>query len=359
MKQIVCLSYTPWSSTPNRTQQLMSHLSGFDILFFEPAGPKASERGRKVRPNVVVYQLPRMIPVASRSAPVARLNRRRIASCIERAMTRHRFREPLLWCTTPENIHQVDYLAYHGLVYDCHRYWSDLPVEWEGDLAAAAEVCFVASEGLSDRLSPCNDNLALLPNGNTYPLFSRELVETPPELSDLEGQPVLGYVGALTADLDVAPLVMAADAHPEWTFLLIGPVEKSGYLPYLEQRKNIRILGKRPPVELPDYLSCCTACFDLLRDFDEDSDVVPARIYEYLAAGKPVISMLWKHQRSDFPDLVRPARTPEIFVEQCAAALQEDPSALLQRRRETAAAAAWDLRAGSVADILQANGLDH
>ena len=357
MKQIVCLSYTPWSSRPTRTQQLLTRLPGADILFFEPPGAKPDARGRKVRPNIMVYQLPRLINLASNSSMVARCNRRRVASCIEKAMARHRFREPLLWCTTPENVHQLDYLAYRGLVYDCHRYWSELPVQWEGELAAAADVCFVASEGLEDRLSPCNQNLLLLPNGVNYPLFRRDNLDPPAELADLEGKPVLGYIGSLRPDLDVTPLLLAADAHPEWTIVLIGPVERSAYLPQLEQRENIRILGKRPLVDIPDYLSRCTVCVHLLRAYEEDSDVLPARIYEYLTAGKPVVSMLWKHQREEFPDVIRAARSAEEFVSACEAAIAEDPAELLRRRRDYGEAAAWDARAGEAMRVLETNGI--
>lgn len=347
----------PWSSRPTRTQQLLTRLSGADILFFEPPGAKPDSKGRKVRPNIMVYQLPKLINLASNAPAVARYNRRRLASCIEKTMARHRFREPLLWCTTPENVHQLDYLAYRGLVYDCHRYWSELPVAWEGELAAAADVCFVASEGLEDRLSPCNQNLVLLPNGVNFPLFRRDNLDTPAELADLAGKPVLGYVGSLRPDLDVSPLLACADAHPEWTIVLIGPVERSAYLPQLEQRENIRILGKRPLVDIPDYLNCCTACLHLLRAHEEDSDVLPARIYEYLTAGKPVVSMLWKHQREEFPDVIHAARSAEEFVRACEAAVAEDPAELLRRRRDYGAASAWDARAGEAMRVLETNGI--
>ncbi len=357
MKQIVCLSHTPWSSRPTRTQQLITRLSGTDILFFEPPGLKPDSKGRKVRPNVMVYQLPKLIDLASNTKPVARFNRRRIAAYIEKIMAQHHFREPLLWCTTPENIHQLDYLAYRGLVYDCHRYWSELPIQWEGELAAAADICFVASEGLEDRLAPCNQNIALLPNGVNFPLFRREVTEIPAELADLVGKPVLGFVGSLRADLDVTPLMLAAETHPEWTFLLIGRVDRSKYLHHLKQYENIRILGSHPLVDLPDYLACCSLCFHLLRGYEEDSDVIPSRIYEYLTAGKPVVSMLWKHQREEFPDVIYSARSAKEFVSQCEKALNEEPSELLRRRRDYGAAAAWDSRAEEVLRILDANAL--
>lgn len=357
LKQIVCLSHTPWSACPGRTQQLMTRLTGFDILFFEPAGEHPSPKGRKVRPNVVVYQLPKGNLLSMQFKFIARHDQRRIAAYIEKIMTRHRFHEPLLWCTSPTQVHQLNLLPHRGLVYDCHRYWSRLPLEWEGTLASAAEVCFVASDGLADRLSTCSGNVALLPNGNNYPMFRREITDIPSELTDLAGKPVLGYVGTLHADLDVTPLMMAASHHPEWTFLLIGPVKNSAYLHKLERYKNIRILGMRPPVDLPDYLNCCKVCFHLLRRSHEDSDVIPSRIYEYMAAGKSIVSMFWPRQMQEFPDIIRPARTPEIFVEQCDAALQEDINATLRRRMDYGAAAAWDARAEEVIRILEVNGL--
>lgn len=335
----------------------MTRLSGAEILFFEPPAPQSDGKGRKVRPNIMVYQLPTPVSFAAQMRPVRLYNRKMIAAFIEKAMQRHHFHQPLLWCTTPRDVQLLGRLPHRGLVYDCQRYWSNLPLEWEGSLAAAAEVCFVASEGLADRLSTCSNNIVLLPNGNNFPLFRRETLDLPPEAVDLKNGRVLGYVGTLHADLDVTPLLMAAHMHPEWTFLLIGRVENSNYLHKLRRYSNIRILGLRPPVEIPDYLGCCDVCFHLLRRSHEDSDVIPSRIYEYLAAGKKVVSMLWPRQMQEFPDVVRPARTAEIFVEQCAAALLEDPSPSLRRRRDYGAASAWDKRAEEVIRILEINGL--
>lgn len=85
--------------------------------------------------------------------------------------------------------------------------------------------------------------------------------------------------------------------------------------------------------------------------------MIPARVYEYLAAGKPVVSMLWRHQQEEFPDVIRPARTAEEFVTQCETALTEDPTELLRRRRGYGCAAAWDVRAQEITRILETNGL--
>ena len=67
--------------------------------------------------------------------------------------------------------------------------------------------------------------------------------------------------------------------------------------------------------------------------------------------------MLWPRQIQEYPDVVRPARTPEVFVEQCAAALLEDPAPSLRRRRDYGDASAWDKRADEVIRILEINGI--
>ena len=87
---------------------------------------------------------------------------------------------------------------------------------WESDLALAADVVFAASQGLIDHLSPCNDNIALLPNGVNHPMFTRPPAELPPELRGLSS-PILGYTGTLWRDLDLAPVLYAAQAMPACT----------------------------------------------------------------------------------------------------------------------------------------------
>lgn len=178
MKQIVCLSNEAWSHSPGRTQQLITRLKHTQVLFFSPSGSwreiRFRAKGRAVKPNITVYPLPPiLLPADERYGPLFRLEQLRLARFIAGRMEEHRFRSPLLWCACPEQVHLLDRLDYDGLIYDCDREWDDLPPAWEGSLASAADVVFAASPELAERLSPCSGNIALLPNGVTYPLFSR------------------------------------------------------------------------------------------------------------------------------------------------------------------------------------------
>lgn len=356
MQQIVCLSAEPWRTVPTRTQQLMIRLKDAQVLFFEPPGRRWRQPGRQMRPGLTVFTLPPLPEVEPRHALLHRQRWRWLARFILRQMERHRFKEPLLWCTDPEQIHLLELLPHRGVVYDCDRDWFDLPPRWESDLALAADVVFAASPGLADHLSPCNDNIALLPNGVNHPMFTRPPAELPPELRGLSS-PILGYTGTLWRDLDLAPVLYAAQAMPACTFVFLGRREKNPMAGLLERLPNVRLLGRRAPVEVPDYLARFDVCLNLLRRSEQGNDVVPCRIYEYLSSGKPVVSMLFPEQVEHFPDVVYGAHSPEEFAALCRRALAETGDWAKNRRREHGAAAAWSARADEVTRILGTTGL--
>ena len=197
MKQIICLSNEPWSASPGRTQQLLSRLKDTQILYFSPAArwndPSFHAKGRQVKQNITVYTLPPLLlPMDERFGHFFRLGQQKLSRFIAAKAARARFSSPLLWTTCPEHVHLLDRLDYDGLVYDCDREWDDLPLAWEGALAGAADVVFAASSDLMDRLSPCSSNIALLPNGGTYPLFAKATAPDRVRPSSPFQGPVLG-----------------------------------------------------------------------------------------------------------------------------------------------------------------------
>ena len=361
MKQVVCLSDTPWRSIPSRTQQLMTRMKGVQVLFFEPAANRKDRSwrkgGRRVRPEVTVYTLPPVSTQDERYLPLFRMGQRKQARFINRQLDKHRFRSFLLWTTSPVHVHLLDHISYDALVYDCDREWTQLPELWEGTLAQTADVVFAASHELLDQLSPCSANIALLPNGVHYSLFSHGSSTTDRILPQISG-PIFCWTGTIHADLNLDPVVHAAAAHPEWTFLLVGrPDPDNPYLARLERMSNVVFVGERPLVELPDYLARSQVCINLLREDTPYSDIIPSRIYEYLSTGKPIVSMLWPDQVEQFPDVIYGAYTQQSFTELCERALAEDRSWVADRRRKYGEEAAWSRRAEDILHILNTVGL--
>lgn len=256
----------------------------------------------------------------------------------------------------PDQFPLIRRVRHDALVYDCHRYWPE--DEWleESALTQAADVVFAASGELIEHLSPCSRNIVLLPNGANCAQFQRPDLSRPAELERLSG-PVLGWVGAIRSDLDLSPVVYAARRRPNWTFVLVGRVGKNPWLPALSALPNVLLTGQCPPVEVPDFVTHFDVCLNLLRRRDELGGVVPGRVYEYLASGRPIVSMLVPGQIEHFPDVIYGAYGEEDFLSLCTAALAETGDWAVLRRRERARAAAWSDRAGEVRRILSTIGL--
>ena len=144
---------------------------------------------------------------------------------------------------------------------------------------------------------------------------------------------------------------------PACTFVFLGRREKNPMAELLERLPNVRLLWRRAPVEVPDYLARFDVCLNLLRRSEQGNDVVPCRIYEYLSSGKPVVSMLFPEQVEHFPDVVYGAHYPAEFAALCRRALAETGDWAKNRRREHGAAAAWSARADEVTRILGTTGL--
>lgn len=360
MKQYIVLSHTPWAAVPTRTQQLITRLGEAKILFFQPAdgpGDKSWKTGgRLVRPDVTAFTLPPDSPLDQRHSFFRARSLRRQTIFVERQIQAHHFREPVLWLTCPDQLPFLDRFAYRGLVYDCDRFWPSYLDEAESDLALAADVIFAASPLLRQRLGPCSPNVALLPNGVNFPMFSRPSGDLPPGLEGLSSS-LLGWCGTVDRRLDLSPLLALVRQHPDWTVALLGPVEDCPAVRRLAAYENVRFLGPCSAVDLPDYLSRFQVLLNLRREGEENSDVIPGRIYEYLSTGRPIVSLLLPDEVEEFPDVIYGAHTPEEFVALCEKALREDPTWVSPRRKDYGAAAAWSRRAEEVRRILSSISL--
>lgn len=356
MKQILCLSIHPWSATPKRTQQLMSRFRDVQILYFSPAehwrDQSYRQKGRKVRPNITAYTLPPpLFPENRWHLPIHINQYKRLAKFIREKAAYHRFHSPLLWTTCPDQIHLLDLLDYDGLVYDCGQQWDEFPPEWEGGLSHVADVVFAASPTLADGLAPCSTNIALLPNGVTYPLFSA------PHRNFKNTHPLFGWAGTIRPGLDLAPVLYAAQTRPNWNFVLLGPQQENPLLPKLSRLPNVLLPGPCTLDQVPDCLCRCDVLLDLLHTDRPEDGVVPTRLYEYLSTGKPIVSLQWPDQVEQFPDVVYAAHSKSEFLHMCEQALQEDPNFVSSRRRTYGASATWSSRTDEVMRILTTCGL--
>lgn len=337
----------------------MTRMKDAQILYFEPPAPKGSHpsrSGRRVRSNLIVYSLPADITDEPSNSIFYRYSRYRTARFIQSTLEKHHFRDPVLWCSSPYGAQFLEDISYRGVVYDCYRDWQECPDPWESDLTAAADVVFAASPDLMRHLMPWNLNVALLPFGCNYSMFAKESLSRPPALNGLRG-PILGFVGTLWPDLDLSPLIRLAQARPDCNIVVVGGDLGCVMLPDLAAFPNVHLLGSAQAVDLPDYLNAFQVCLYLLRRSELQSDIIHARLFEYLSSGKPIVAMLRPDQVEHFPDVVYGAHSPAEFASLCSRALEERGPWVRERRREYGRAAAWSERANEVNRILESIGL--
>lgn len=157
----------------------------------------------------------------------------------------------------------------------------------------------------------------LLPNGADTELFAHPAGPNP--LADVAG-PIIGYLGALSWRIDVELIEALATAHPEWTFVLIGEPQVA-----LPRRSNLRIVGPRPYADLPRWAQQFDVGLVPYRDEEFNRASFPLKVFDYLAAGAPVVAPPLP-ALCDLEPYVRTASGPTEFGAAIAEALSATPS---------------------------------
>jgi GT2 family glycosyltransferase/glycosyltransferase involved in cell wall biosynthesis len=231
------------------------------------------------------------------------------------------------------------------IVYDCmddHAGFSTnnaTMLQHEEVLVAQSDLVVASSQKLYDKLAPVSRVTLPLPNATDFDHFNQPGPLRP--LAKLN-RPIIGYYGAISDWFDVEMVRIAAEARPDWNFVLVGDTFGAD-VTSLKRLPNVTLPGEQPYEAIPSYLHQFDVAIIpfLLTPLTESTN--PVKFYEYLSAGKPVVSVELR-ELEPYRELFYPARSPEEFISQIEAALKEDSSEKIQARMEFAKQHTWEHR---------------
>lgn len=370
MTDLVVVSLEAWDGIWRRNQHLVSRLllrdPGLRVLFVEPAADPAhaarrgarTARGQGLRPGELLgaagrlwlFQPTKWLPRRWDSRADSRLT-----AAVVRAASKIEMAKPVLWINDPAAADLVRLTPWPAL-YDVTDDWL------AADRSARERERLQLNERLllqqcrhvvvcSPRLLETKraEHVTLIQNAVDLGAYSDSL----PRPADLPSGKVIVYVGTLHRDrLDVELCVSLARALPlDATLALVGPIALSRADRTRITGAGAVLLGARDHSDVPAYLTGAEVLVvpHVVTAFTDSLD--PIKVYEYLAASRPVVSTPVAGFRDLKASHVRIA-SGDRFVDFVLESLADDAPEV-----EAALVPTWDERAIAMSAVV--SGLSH
>jgi glycosyltransferase involved in cell wall biosynthesis len=225
---------------------------------------------------------------------------------------------------------------------------------WRETVTTASAVTVTAAR-LQEQVAALRPGpVSLVRNGVEYDRFAESTAARPTDLPP-PGARIAGYVGSIYPWFDTELLAGAARRMPAVHFVLIGPTHPDigPRLAALRTLPNVHLLGPRPYADVPAYVRHFQAgIIPFLRNTLTES-VNPVKLYEYAAAGVPVVSTFFADDLEMFGRVIHIARDPEEFIQHLDAALEESGKpAITADLRRFARENDWSVRVEAILDLL-------
>jgi glycosyltransferase involved in cell wall biosynthesis len=373
---IICLSPQDWRvALPTNRQQVMSRAArrGHQVLFVEtgyfvglqlwallrrPGRASLARRlfsTEKIAAGLALRKAVNVLPWGSRHRFAQAIN-----SGVTTKLLRHLaagLPQPVvLWIYDPGAATMAGSCGEAFAVYDCVDDYAEqttserkreLVAECDRLAATRSRLVFTTSSTMFERQQRRNPATHLVPNAGDYEHFVKagDRAFAASEVRDLPG-PVLGFVGNfLASKVDFGLLEQVARGLPESTLVLVGPPgrETGPVLERLARLPNIRWLGPKPYEELPRYVAAFDVGLIPYVSNPYTRSCFPLKLYEYLAAGKPVVASGLPELAGMEPDVALVSDTSR-FIDAVKEAFVHDGAADRERRRQLASRNSWEAK---------------
>lgn len=212
----------------------------------------------------------------------------------KKIVIKNKFQEvDVLWISHPLMMNLLNIVKYRILVYriaDNIEEFKHIPPSvkvMEKDLISKADVVFATAKSLYEKAKKYDSKVYYLPNAVDYEHFVQFKGKEPKEYQLIKSPRII-YVGTLSGSVDVSILKEIALKLPDFCLVLIGPLGMD--LSCIENLPNVFVLGKRSFEDIPAYLKYADVGIIPFKNNLLTNSIHPLKLYEYFAAGLPVVS---------------------------------------------------------------------
>jgi len=378
---ILCFSSSDWEGKWGSRQQVMQRLAqrGYPVLFIErqiglehlwryPEMRRHKWRrwreGRQtIAPNLTIVSPPLLLPGRYHFRTVARINQWIVIQWTQAYLRRNGLQPQVVWVYRPEDGGLFGHFGETLRVYHCIDEFRAGTVgrkravidALERETLTGADIVFTNSLLTHREKLPFNVQTHRIPSGADVAHFARALDKETvvPEAIAQIPPPVAGYVGNINDKLDIALLTAVAQRLPNWSFVFVGQAYPQAVdLHPLQALPNVYFLGRQPFAAVPGFVKSMQICLLPYTDSEYTRYRSPLKLYEYLAAGKPVVST--SHPEvAEFAEWVTIADDATTFAAAIVTAAAADSPAQQQQRAAIGRCHAWDARVDIIERVLQ------
>lgn len=224
----------------------------------------------------------------------------------------------------------------------------------EDTLLKKADVVITTSASLHASRIARRPDTVLIRHGVDYTHFARSWRESLPMPSDLNRvpRPIFGFFGLIQHWMDLELIARVARLRPQYSFFLIGEVQSD--TSSLRDLPNVHLPGRRPFADLPAYCAYFAGGLLLFKRTAMTRNVNPIKLFEYLAAGLPVVS-------TTIPEVARVAGpiqladSPEQYAAACDLVLANQPRHSRQQTSALVADQTWESRLAFLGEVIGRN----
>jgi hypothetical protein len=226
----------------------------------------------------------------------------------------------------------------------------------EEGLIRKSSLIIASATALCEKIAKLRSDCFYVPNASDFEHFNKatKILERPADIETLN-RPIVGFIGAVFDWIDVDLLCKIAQSHPDYSVLLVGPVNSG--LDKLKRFPNIVMVGAKDYQILPNYLAFMDVCLVPFKINKLTVASNPIKIYEYLAAGKPVVSTALPELQKSASRVVLVGKDHDDFIQKVELTIEQakgpDGRSALTDRIEFARDNSWGKRVELIEKLLR------